>query len=252
MNPESIETKAGRDYSKVIKALDDIGYTIIPSVISPEEADDARAVIESLLNKEQTENNRKNKTQRVGRIAVKHPVFRDLMCHPTITSLWEQWLGKDMICSTWTANTLYPGHSQIGWHADYPYWALELPWPTGSFTGQTIWMLDDFTEDNGATGVVPYSQHRLHPPDKADTWHDDARVLTGQRGSVAVLHGALWHTGLPNKTNASRSCLLGMYIRPHCMAMEDMRGQLEEIEEPSEIMKKIMGANQRQPSDVGC
>lgn len=251
MTTETMEkTVVSSDPDTIMAALDEVGYAVIPSVISPEEADTARSILEGFLEKEQQESHQDAGSQRVGRIAVKHPVFVDLMCHPTIVDLWQRWLGKDMFCSTWTGNTLLPGHTSIGWHADYPYWALEQPWPGGTFTGQTIWMLDDFTEENGATGVVPGSHKQLRPPDRTDEWHDDGVVLTGLRGSVAVLHGALWHTGRPNRTDKPRSCLLGMYIRPHCLPMEDMRGQLEAIDEPSDMVRQIMGGNQRQPSDV--
>lgn len=247
---EQTGVEVSPETDEILAALDDRGYAVIPSVISPDEADEAREVLEGFLRAEMKESHRTGKAQRVGRIAVKHPIFLELMCHPVIVDIWKRWLGPDMICSTWTGNTYYPGHDRIGWHADYPYWALQLPWPTGNFTGQTIWMLDDFREENGATGVVPYSQRLLRPPDNADAWRDDGVVLTGVRGSVAVLHGAMWHTGRPNTTDKPRSCLLGMYIRPHCLPMEHMRGQLAEIEHPSELAKQLLGANQRQPGDV--
>jgi len=238
------------DLTDICHSLDDQGYAVIPSVISKEKAEAARHIVESLLKEEIQDHHRDSCAQRIGRIAVKHPIFVELMCHPMIMEIWQTWLGKDMICSTWTSNTYYPGHASIGWHADYPYWALEQPWPGGNFTGQTIWMLDDFSEENGATGVVPGSHKLLRPPDASDQWNDEGLVLTGTRGSVAVLHGALGHTGRPNTTDSARSCLLGMYIRPHCLPMEDMRGQLDEVDDPSELVTQIMGGNQRQPQDV--
>ena len=238
------------DLEDIQSRIDDQGYAIVPSVISPEKVDQIRAIVEDLLVAEKTDQHVESKAQRVGQIAIKHPVFTDLMCHELVVGVWHNWLGRDMICSTWTSNTYYPGHDTIGWHADYPYWALEQPWPSGNFTGQTIWMLDDFSRENGATGVVPGSHHLLSPPVEADKWRDDAVILEGVRGSVAFLHGALWHTGRPNTTDQSRSCLLGMYIRPHCLPMEDMRGQLNVLENPSELLTQVMGGNQRQPQDV--
>lgn len=238
------------DLEQIQSGIDDQGYAVVPSVIPTERADEIRLIVEDLLAAEKTEQHSESKAQRVGQIAIKHSVFTDLMCHDLAVAVWHNWLGRDMICSTWTSNTFYPGHNTFGWHADYPYWALEQPWPSGNFTGQTIWMLDDFTYENGATGVVPGSHHLLSPPTYADEWRDDAVVLEGVRGSVAFLHGALWHTGRPNTTDQSRSCLLGMYIRPHCLPMEDMRGQLSRLEDPSELVTQIMGGNQRQPQDV--
>lgn len=240
------------DIDAIIGQIDERGYTVIPDLISAEEADEARGVLEELLRAEQMPAHLENKSQRVARIAVKHQVFRDLMCHPTIVTLWQKWLGADMVCSTWTGNTIYPGHSGIHWHADFPYWAMQQPWPAGNLTGQTIWMLDDFTDENGGTGVVPYSHLKLERPDAEYEWRDDAEIATGRRGSVVVLHGAIWHTSRPNNSEASRSALLGMYIRPALTQMENMRGQLAEIEQPSELLSQLMGANAYQSKDIGA
>ena len=238
----------------ICSALDEQGYCIVPSVIEPAEADRARTVLEGIVEDEITDTHRKEKKQRVGRIAVKHPVFLDLMCHPLIVEIWRKWLAPDIICSTWSSITLYPGSPGHGghpaWHTDYPYWSLENPWPSGKLTGQTIWLLDDFTEENGATGVVPYSQHKRTAPTHANQWREDARIITGERGSVAVLDGSLWHASTPNRSNRPRSALLGMYIRPCCLAQEDMRGQLADIKNPSELTRQLMGENQYQPEDV--
>ncbi|MEM7126042.1 MAG: phytanoyl-CoA dioxygenase family protein [Chloroflexota bacterium] len=232
--------------------LDENGYVIIPSVITPEKADEARNVLEKLLEGESTESDRVAKTQRVGRIAVKHPIFLELMVHPFVVAFWRNYLGEDTICSTWSANTAYPGFDRFGWHSDYPYWSITPPWPTGRIAGQTLWLLDDFTEENGGTGVLPKSHKRLCPPPKREIgWIDEAKILTGVRGSIMVMHGACWHTARPNSTDKMRSALLGMYMRPCFIPQEDMQGQLAELEDPPELVQQLMGAKQWKPRNVG-
>ena len=57
-----------------------------------------------------------------------------------------------------------PGESAQGLHRDdvvYP-----IPWPHQQVVLNTMWALDDFTADNGATLIVPGS-HRLDPADDA-------------------------------------------------------------------------------------
>ena len=154
------------------------------------------------------------------------------------------------MCSTWTSNTLYPGHTTLGWHSDHPYWTLSKPWPEGQFAGQTIWMLDDFTPENGATAVVPGSHKLLRPPENIRVWNPDGEILIGSKGSVVFMHGATWHTARPNTTSIPRTCLLGMYIRPHCLPQENMRGQLADIPDPAPLVEQLMGGNQRQPQDI--
>lgn len=50
-----------------------------------------------------------------------------------------------------------------GMHTDYPYGhnsPNDLRHPRELFTCQAIWMLDEFTEANGGTYIVPRSQKR--------------------------------------------------------------------------------------------
>ena len=240
------------DIEGIVQTIDERGYVIVPDVITTEVADQARARIHGFLEAEVTEETRMAKTQRVGQLAVKHQMFRDLMCHPVVLAVWERFLGEDFYCSTWSANTAYPGFDQIGWHVDYPYWSLKQPWPPGNITGQTVWLLDDLTENNGATGAVPYS-HRLGEPPAAPTneWRSDGEILNGRRGSVVFTHGAWYHTARPNITDQSRTVLLGMYLKPCFIPQEDMQGQLAQIENPTEIVQKIMDGKHHRPRNVG-
>ena len=244
---------AERDYQSIMTNLDEVGFHLVPSVISTEKADEARMVLEEILHNEATEQTLNAKTQRVGRIAVKHPIFVELMSHPTIVSLWRKYLGDDMVCSTWSGNTVYPDATAINWHSDYPYWSIQPPYPPGRLAGQTIWLLNDLTEENGATAMLPKSHLKgtPPPPELKNQWLDDGKILTGKRGDVIVMHGACWHTARPNQTDQIRSVLLGMYMRPWFIPQEDMRSQLAELENPSDLVSHLMCANQREPRNVG-
>ena len=156
------------DVDAVISGIDERGYHILPDVISAEKADEARAILEGLLEAEIDDGARERNHQRVGGIAYKDPVFLELMCQPLILSLWKRYLGDDIMCSSWTANTIYPGHDAVGWHVDYPYWSVKPPWPEGNFAGQSMWLLDDFTEEKGPPGSSPSrtegDTHPMDPP----------------------------------------------------------------------------------------
>ena len=245
-------SESEHDVGRIIAELDERGYCVIPSVISVEKAHQARTILERILADEGNELSRRKRTQRVGRIAVKHPIFLELMAHPLIVAIWRRYLDEDMICSTWTANTTFPGYSRYGWHPDWPYQRLNQPWPTDRISGQTMWLLNDFSAENGGTGIIPYSHRKGHrpPPEMASDWHSDGEILTGIRGSVMVMHGATWHTARPNTSEAARSALLGMYARPIYVTQEDMRAQMADLDSPSELVRQLMGANQHQPGVV--
>lgn len=240
--------------SEIVAEIYERGYCLIPSVIAPDKADEARAALAPLLENEATDEIRAAKTQRVGGIAYKHPVFAELLAHPLIVAIWQAYLDDDdVICSTWSANTAYPGYDKYGWHPDYPFWWINQPWPLEKVCGQTIWLLDDFTEENGGTGFLPGSHLKGHPPPKEwnRTWPPEAEILTGVRGSALVFHGALWHTARPNRSDKARSALLGMYTRPYFLTQEDMLAQLQKVENPTAMICQLMGAKRHQPGIIG-
>lgn len=237
----------------IISKIDKNGFCCVPNVISIEKADEASFALDEILKNEITEDIRATRTQRVGKVIVKNRIFLELMCHPFVIDLWKTYLGDDLICGTFSANTVYPGRHDIGWHADYPYWSIKPPWPSGRLAVQTLWMLNDFTKENGATATIPGSHLRGHPPDgNTREQREDEEILTGTRGSVVFAHGAWWHTARPNLSNHSRSCLLGMYMKPCFIPQEDMLGQLNELQSPSEVTKQLLGNNQHIPKNVGA
>ena len=116
-----------------------------------------------------------------------------------------------------------------------------------------MWLLDDLTEENGGTGILPYSHLKGHrPPEEIrQEWIEEAEILTGERGSVMVMSGKTWHSARPNVYRQARvrSCW-GCIARPFYITQEDMRAQLADLENPSELVQQLMGANQHQPGVV--
>jgi hypothetical protein len=80
----------------------------------------------------------------------------------------------------------------------------------------TLWLLDDFTETNGATRIVPGS-HLIpgpisdHVTDR-QARHPDEVLVTGPKGTVVVFNGHCWHGGTTNTDGARRRVLHASYI----------------------------------------
>jgi ectoine hydroxylase-related dioxygenase (phytanoyl-CoA dioxygenase family) len=70
----------------------------------------------------------------------------------------------------------------------------------------TIWMLTDFTIENGATGVVPMSHRsRLRrPPPDIQSDSPLIKPVTGRAGSVMMWHGGLFHQARANTSSQIR------------------------------------------------
>ena len=92
-------------------------------------------------------------------------------------------------------------------------------WPTlaGYWVCNTIWLLDDFTAQNGATRVVPGSQHWKQLPQQAledpAAQHPQEVLLIAPAGSVVVMNTHAWHGGTANRTAAPRRALHIFYCR---------------------------------------
>jgi ectoine hydroxylase-related dioxygenase (phytanoyl-CoA dioxygenase family) len=92
-----------------------------------------------------------------------------------------------------------------------------LPDEHGYSVCNTIWLLDDFTPDNGATRVIPGSQNwrRLPQDSMADPAqpHSDEVILLAPAGSVIVMNTHAWHGGTANRSAAHRRALHAFYCR---------------------------------------
>jgi ectoine hydroxylase-related dioxygenase (phytanoyl-CoA dioxygenase family) len=99
----------------------------------------------------------------------------------------------------------------MGLHADQGY--APPPWPTSPLAINVAWILDDYTEDVGATRYVPGSHLLGHGPAQGEV-HETASVLA-PAGSLMVMDGRLWHqTGVNTTTDRHRAALFGYYVLP--------------------------------------
>ena len=124
--------------------------------------------------------------------------------HPAVAAAAARVLGRAFRVRDAHGRNPLPGYGQQGLHADWPPRAPGSP----AFVLTAIWMLDDFTETNGATRVVPGSHRALAPIAKPLAQplarHPDERIVTGHAGSVLFFDGHLWHSGTRNASDGPR------------------------------------------------
>jgi ectoine hydroxylase-related dioxygenase (phytanoyl-CoA dioxygenase family) len=87
----------------------------------------------------------------------------------------------------------------------------------GYWVCNSVWLLDDFTADNGAIRVVPGSHRWRRLPREVLTDpvapHPEEVLLTGSAGTVVVMNAHLWHGGTANRTSAPRTALHAFFCR---------------------------------------
>lgn len=154
--------------------------------------------------------------RRLANLAAKGEIFRSIFGHPLVLETAELVMGPDFHLSMLNARDVPPGAgANMPFHADTDQ--HRRPDQTGYNAFTAIWMLDEFTQENGATRLVPGS-HRsnLLPKESVhDVFapHPEEVVVAGEAGDVLVFNGHCWHTGGANVTDKHRRAILAHYLR---------------------------------------
>jgi len=97
-------------------------------------------------------------------------------------------------------------------HADQIF--VPQPWPTDPQGFNVAWCLDDFTEENGATRMVPGS-HRWHRPPGPDDADIETVPLEAPAGSIVAFESRIWHkTGFNSTNDQRRAGVFAWYTKP--------------------------------------
>jgi ectoine hydroxylase-related dioxygenase (phytanoyl-CoA dioxygenase family) len=78
----------------------------------------------------------------------------------------------------------------------------------------SIWMITDFTVENGATLVVPFSHRARRRPSASDIAESHPVPVCGRRGSVLLWHGGTWHGQGANTTDNQHRMALNIAYYP--------------------------------------
>jgi ectoine hydroxylase-related dioxygenase (phytanoyl-CoA dioxygenase family) len=189
------------------------GYVILEGALDRGELDALRAALapfesERPMGRTAFEG---RKSQRVYSLAGKGDAFLQLAEHPRVMALVERLLMPNFLLSTLQSIRLHPGEAAQPWHTDDAFYFMPRPHAL-PLAVSVIWAIDDFTEDNGATELIPGSQQwSFEHPDTRD--HEVVPALM-PAGSAVVFDGALWHRGGDNRSRGPRLAISPQYCQP--------------------------------------
>ena len=112
-------------------------------------------------------------------------------------------------------------------------------------------MLDDFTEENGATYLLGGSHLKEEKPTDEEFFATADRAI-GPAGSIILFNSNLWHAAGHNSTDALRRCITPTFTRPFMKQQCDYPRVLgyDYAERLSDEMKQILGYNARVPANL--
>jgi hypothetical protein len=195
--------------------LDRDGYVIWQNLLSADECRQIRDTVGPWLAHTGRNSFEGRRTQRIYSVLSRTRVCDRLVDHPRVLAVLDRLLMPNYLLSALQAINIQPGETaQLTHHDDgfYP-----IPRPRGPLAAATVWAIDDFTADNGATVLYPGSHRwgRRRPgPD------DPSLPAVMPVGSCVFFLGTLWHGGGANTTGRARLAITAQYCQPWLRPME--------------------------------
>jgi len=145
------------DIDRIVSEVEESGLCVVPNFIPPDLLRRIRADLDGLNELERQRGvaflESEGANQRVFNLVNKGEVFEEIVQHPDAMAVMDKLLGGDFILSGFSSNTTGPGGEEMTLHSDSGY--VPPPHPEYLLSANAVWMLDDFTEENGGTRYVP-------------------------------------------------------------------------------------------------
>ena len=194
--------------------LDRDGFVVIEDALAPAELAQARRGYDDAAARQGAD--RATGTQHVVLDDALAQAWLPLIVHPApLAAAWRV-IGRPFRAGLHGRDPR-PGFGQQGLHGDAAPRGPHEPFHVVT----CLWMLDDFTADNGAPRVVPGSHRWAHALPKTalqpEAHHRDERVVVGPAGAVLIFNGHLLHSGRRNASARRRRAVQHVLVAeaPH-------------------------------------
>jgi ectoine hydroxylase-related dioxygenase (phytanoyl-CoA dioxygenase family) len=242
---ETAATRAPATVDGVVDALERRGYAVVDGLLPDEEVGAARDDLRRAL--ATTPSGRTPfegaNTRRVYALFAKTRTMDGPATDPLVLQVLDRVLGHCQLSAP-TGIEIGPGEVAQVLHYDdaiYP-----LPRPHHEVVLNTMWALDDFTEQNGATRIVPGSHRWTAERPSPDTPTVPAEMAAG---SVLFYLGSLWHGGGANRTDRPRLGVVLEYVASWLRPQENhyLAVPTEVVRALPERLQELLGYNIHPP-----
>ncbi|MEM8662154.1 MAG: phytanoyl-CoA dioxygenase family protein [Pseudomonadota bacterium] len=215
------------------------GYIILHEMVSQQQLDALRKQAQQHLEHQGRNSFEGERTQRIYAVPEKMRSADPFIEHPLVLAHLDRLLLPNYLLSQAQVINIQHSSPAQPLHLDDAFYPWPRPRPAISVA--TVFAIDDFTENNGATVAIPGS-HRWGQ-DRGPRSSDKKIKAVMPSGSCILFMGNLWHGGGENSSGANRLGLTAQYCEPWARTQENffLSVSRETVCEVSENMRRMLG-----------
>lgn len=220
-----------------LEALRRDGYVILPDLLTATELAEIREAVVPLLDLHGRNRFEGHTTQRVYSVLNKTRACDRIADHPRVLALLDRLFMPNYLLSMLQVINILPGEHAQMLHTDDGFYPL--PRPRAALGAATIWAIDDFTTDNGATDIIA----RSHLWGDRAPQDDERAPVVMTAGSCVFFLGTLWHGGGANSSDAARLAVTAQYCEPWLRPQEAFTLSMtrDTVRAVSEDIRRMLG-----------
>jgi len=176
------------------------------------------------------------------------PIFIKLATNQYLLQVLERLIAGKFILNQQNGviNPPEESYNQAAWHRDLPYQHYVSSSPLAV---NALFCVDDFTHDNGATFVIPFS-HKFTAYPSDNYVQQNAVQITAKAGQFIILDCMLFHSGGFNKTSSERRAVNQVFTIPYIKQQINLWKKIVYDNNLTDEVRALLGADYQEPESV--
>ncbi len=231
------------------------GYTVIEGMLTEPELSDIRKRLDEVYNVQVKEAKQNNYTleeineQNIVRMPFAYDeTFLKLLVLPVVIDYINKIIGNYFILQLQNGIIIIPDekHHQGSWHRDLPYQYFISSKP---LSVNALFCIDDFSEQTGATCVLPFS-HKMENFPSEQYVAKQSKQVKAPAGSVILMDSMVFHRAGDNSSSAPRRAINQVYVSGILKQQINIPVLLNGKYRDDLFLKMLLGYDAAEPNSV--
>lgn len=240
----------------IFEDLKEKGYLVVPNLINKEWIELLSLSVDKSFSTHreiQKQNNNDILTDGVAlHVLINDNIFIDFLQHLIdigfVENLKHNFFGSNCILNSFSALNNLPSSQNFSAivHRDLRFYTHNLPTMVNC-----LLMIDDFTNENGGTKLLPYSHLKEEKPSDDEFINNSIQII-GKKGDMLIFDSNVWHCSAPNTTNFGRRGIPITISRSFLKQLLDYPRAIgyEKMELFSYELQQFLGYHSRVPASL--